>query len=473
MCWGMPDVTDEPNSPVPQPGQGVAPPEGSVEPTVRAVPESELPKATAPAVAPVSEAFDGPQTATDAMPGAEAKEKQADQGVGADQAGMTQAGEATIHPAEPPAGTGAETAAEGAGPTAQPVSQPDAAAPTPTATQTSQPTPPQFDAPQPECPHDEATQLEVQGSGASRSEVVQPEVPSPEASPAFESEPPSAGLAEAPGSEVTAEQEEPEFPVEEAVSREEEAGVGIGPVPPESVEPTAESTAAVSEAGSPAGAGEKPAEEAAVLPSGPAEQRVSERPRKPAAEVPREPTAEEPKSDKMDWYILKVQSNREESIREGLLRRVAIAGLQRYFGDVIIPTEKVTEFKGGKKRVTKRKLYPGYLVVQMEINDDTWFLVRETPGIGDFTGAGGRPTPMQPHEVARILAKAEEKTDEVPKLKIGCNVGDRVKINEGTFVNFEGDVESIDYANGRVTVMINIFGRSTPVELEYWQIETV
>ena len=126
-------------------------------------------------------------------------------------------------------------------------------------------------------------------------------------------------------------------------------------------------------------------------------------------------TAEEPKSDKMDWYILKVQSNREESIREGLLRRVAIAGLDRYFGDVIVPTEKVTEFKGGKKRVIKRKLYPGYLVVHMEINDDTWFLVRETPGIGDFTGAAGHPTPMLPHEVARIVAKQEEKSEKAPE----------------------------------------------------------
>ena len=102
----------------------------------------------------------------------------------------------------------------------------------------------------------------------------------------------------------------------------------------------------------------------------------------------------------MDWYILKVQSNREESIREGLLRRVAIAGLGYFFGEVIVPTEKVTEFKGGKKRVVKRKLYPGYLVVHMEINDDTWFLVRETPGIGDFTGAAGHPSPMLPHEVS-------------------------------------------------------------------------
>lgn len=189
-----------------------------------------------------------------------------------------------------------------------------------------------------------------------------------------------------------------------------------------------------------------------------------------------EPTAAPPregKSDKMDWYILKIQSNREESIREGLQRRVKIAGLDYYFGDVIVPIEMVTEFKGGKKRVVKRKLYPGYLVVQMEITEETWFLVRETPGIGDFTGGAGHPTPMLPHEVARIVARHEEKSEAAPKLKINFNTGDQVKIKEGTFENFEGTVESIDQTNGRVTVMINIFGRSTPVELEYWQIETV
>jgi len=191
-------------------------------------------------------------------------------------------------------------------------------------------------------------------------------------------------------------------------------------------------------------------------------------------EVPAEPEApQEPKSENLNWYILKVQSNREESIREGLQRRVKIAGLDKYFGDVIVPTEMVTEFKGGKKRVVKRKLYPGYLVVHMEINEETWFLVRETPGIGDFTGAAGHPTPMLPHEIARIIARQEEKSEEAPKLKINFNTGDRVKINEGTFENFEGEVESIDQTNGRVTVMINIFGRSTPVELEYWQIEAV
>jgi transcription termination/antitermination protein NusG len=183
--------------------------------------------------------------------------------------------------------------------------------------------------------------------------------------------------------------------------------------------------------------------------------------------------AEGPKSEQMDWYILKVQSNREESIREGLRRRIAIAGYDRFFGDIIVPTEKVTEVKGGKRRTYKRKLYPGYIVVQMEINEDTWFLVRETPGIGDFTGAAGHPTPMLPREVAAILAKQEEKTDEQVKVNIPFQVSDHVKIKEGTFENFEGEVASIDTTNGRVTVLINIFGRSTPVDIEYWQIEAV
>jgi transcriptional antiterminator NusG len=176
---------------------------------------------------------------------------------------------------------------------------------------------------------------------------------------------------------------------------------------------------------------------------------------------------------KKSWYILKVQSNREDTIRDGLQRRVAVAGLDRFFGDIIVPTEMVSEFKGGKKRVVKRKLYPGYLVVHMEINEETWFLVRETPGIGDFTGSAGKPSPMSSQEVNRIIAKQEEKSAEAPKLKIDVKQGDRVKINEGTFENFEGEVDTIDEANGRVTVMINIFGRSTPVELEYWQIEKV
>ena len=173
------------------------------------------------------------------------------------------------------------------------------------------------------------------------------------------------------------------------------------------------------------------------------------------------------------WYILKVQSNREDSIRETLLRRISMQGMDKWFGEVIVPKEQVTEFKGGKKRVVSRKLYPGYILVNMILNDETWYLVRETGGIGDYTGSAGRPSPMLPQDVAKLLNKSEEKTDEQPRLKINFKKGDRVKINEGTFENFEGEVEQIDEANGRVTVMLSIFGRSTPVDIEYWQIETV
>ncbi|MDO4569189.1 MAG: transcription termination/antitermination protein NusG [Planctomycetia bacterium] len=175
----------------------------------------------------------------------------------------------------------------------------------------------------------------------------------------------------------------------------------------------------------------------------------------------------------MDWYILKVQSNREDSIKKALERRAHIAGLEKYFGQIIVPTETVTEVKGGRRKTTKIKLYPGYVIVQMEINEDTWYLVRQTPGIGDFAGSGGKPLPLQPHEVEKILALNNAPVEESKSLKIGFNVGDRVKVSEGNFESYEGEVSALDKVSGRVTVMINIFGRSTPVELEYWQIEQI
>lgn len=194
----------------------------------------------------------------------------------------------------------------------------------------------------------------------------------------------------------------------------------------------------------------------------------------PLEEIPQSPDDLRPiPTGQRQWYILKVQVNREDAIRDALDRRIKIAGLQDFFGDLVVPDEKRTEFKNGKKKVVRVKLYPGYLIVNMELNDDTWFLVRDTSGIGDFTGAGGKPSPMSPSDVAKIIKKQEEKTDEAPKLKITFKPGDRVRINDGMFANFEGSVEAIDETNGRVTVMINIFGRSTPVELEYWQVEAL
>ncbi|HEX5033201.1 MAG TPA: transcription termination/antitermination protein NusG [bacterium] len=177
---------------------------------------------------------------------------------------------------------------------------------------------------------------------------------------------------------------------------------------------------------------------------------------------------------KYEWFILKVQVNREDSIKDALLRKVKMEGLDRFFKEVVVPTEDVAEFtKTGKRRVVKRKIYPGYILVNMSVNDESWFLVRETPGIGDFTGAGGKPSPMQPKDVERILRSSKAIEDEGTQVKtaIPFKMGDKVRVKEGNFQNFEGEIGAIDEAHGRVTVMITIFGRATPVEMEHWNIE--
>ena len=222
-----------------------------------------------------------------------------------------------------------------------------------------------------------------------------------------------------------------------------------------------------------AGAGELAAEPDDTSEVVPVEQKPLSRPALHGSEEEKAKKKAEQGPVEMDWYILKVQSNRERSIADALKRKIAIEGLDKYVDQIIVPTEKVTEFKGGKKKVVERKLYPGYIVVHMAINDDTWFAVRETSGIGDFTGAGGKPSPMLAHEVARIVQTEEEESTEAPKLDIKFNTGDRVKVKDGTFEGFEGEVGTIDPQSGKIQVMINILGRSTPVELEYWQVENV
>lgn len=186
-----------------------------------------------------------------------------------------------------------------------------------------------------------------------------------------------------------------------------------------------------------------------------------------AADTQPEPTGRQ-------WYVLKVQSNREKSIRDSLVRRIRQEGLEEFFGEIVIPTEKIVETKSGKKKVTEQKLYPGYLMVQMDLNDDTWYLVRSTGGVGDFTGSAGKPIPMQDHEIQRMLGRQEGRKDDGPlKVKVDFQSGDHVKIKEGAFESFEGTIEAIDEANGKITVLIQIFGRPTPVDLEYWQVERV
>lgn len=186
------------------------------------------------------------------------------------------------------------------------------------------------------------------------------------------------------------------------------------------------------------------------------------------------PAADEDSEGKMDWYILKVAFNREESIRDALAKRVKMEGMEEYFGDIVVPTEDVVEFtRAGKRRIVKRKLLPGYLMVNMIINDDSWFLVRETGGISDFTGAAGKPMPMDPADIDRFIRKPELDDDEEVQLKtaIPFKVGDRVRVKEGNFQNQEGEIDGVDEANGRITVIINIFGRSVPMELDHWQVE--
>ena len=149
-------------------------------------------------------------------------------------------------------------------------------------------------------------------------------------------------------------------------------------------------------------------------------------------------------------------------------------GSNSYFGQIVVPTEKITEIRNNKKRIVERKTYPGYIMVQMELNEKTWFTVRETPGVGDFVGAHGTPTKMTEVEVNQMLNQEEEKTTaETPKVRIDVERGDRVKIKDGPFENFEGTVEEVIEGRGLVKVMLIIFNRPTPVDLEYWQVERI
>ncbi len=173
------------------------------------------------------------------------------------------------------------------------------------------------------------------------------------------------------------------------------------------------------------------------------------------------------------WYVLKVQTNRERTIRDALLKKIKLEGLEEFFGEIMIPSEKVVDTRSGKAREHDRKLFPGYIMINMTLNDETWYLVRDTSGVGDFAGAAGKPMPMEQFEVDRMLGKAEEDAGSAPKVKIEFSQGDIVKIREGTFEAFEGTIEGIDEHNGKVSVLIEIFGRSTPVELDHWQVESV
>ena len=183
---------------------------------------------------------------------------------------------------------------------------------------------------------------------------------------------------------------------------------------------------------------------------------------------------ETPKTDeKKRWYVVKVQSGREESIKDAIERRVKIEGLQDFFGQIIIPVERVTEMRSGKRVVKERKLYPGYLMVNVEYNDRILYLFRETSGVGDFVGGSLHhpPQPMKENEVDVMLRKQEGIRTDVRPTKPRFDRGDKVKVKDGTFAGMEGEVKELLEAKGSVRVELTIFGRPVPVELEYWQVD--
>ncbi len=181
----------------------------------------------------------------------------------------------------------------------------------------------------------------------------------------------------------------------------------------------------------------------------------------------------------MKWYVLRVASNKEDQVREALQRKVAIEGLEDRIGRILVPTIKEKRMRSGVLRIVERKLYPGYVFVEMaceedgSVNEHVWFMIKETTGVGDFIGSDGKPTSMVDHEVTQMLA-ASEKAEEEPSLS-GLNIhpGDQVKITDGAFEGYEGEVDLVDERRGMVSVIVSIFGRSTPVEVGYWQLEKV
>jgi len=210
------------------------------------------------------------------------------------------------------------------------------------------------------------------------------------------------------------------------------------------------------------------------------------------AEVPEKEPAEEPAPKNEEakpagnkrWYVVKVQSGREESIKSAIERRVKIEGLEEFFGQVVVPIERVTEVRNGKRVVKKRKKFPGYVMAEVEFNDKILYLFRETAGVGDFVGGGGlnrAPIPMSDREVHAML-RDQEVSDkgELPKpvepSKIPFNVGDKVRVNNGIFQGLEGEIKEIREPKDagethRIRVELTVFGRPTSVELEHWQID--
>jgi transcriptional antiterminator NusG len=180
----------------------------------------------------------------------------------------------------------------------------------------------------------------------------------------------------------------------------------------------------------------------------------------------------------MQFFVLRVASNKEDQVREKLLRKVKIEALEEKVGRILVPTERVRSIKAGVRKESDRKLYPGYVFIELLLDtngmipEDVWFMIKETEGVGDFIGSNGKPTPMSPKDQQRMVEEAE-RPDEAPSLRTEYKKGDKIKVTNGAFINFEGNVDEIIPDKGMVRIITTIFGRPTPLELEYWQIEKI
>ncbi len=166
------------------------------------------------------------------------------------------------------------------------------------------------------------------------------------------------------------------------------------------------------------------------------------------------------------------QTGAEEKVRAALESKMAISNLKDYIDEIIVPTEQVSEVRSGKKRISARKFFPGYVLVKMDMNQESWYLVKSTPGITSFIGPGRKPTPLTDDEVQAILKRTQD-TETKPSPKIVFEVGEAVRISEGPFANFNGAVMEVYPERGKLKVSVSIFGRSTLVEMEYWQVEKI
>jgi len=180
--------------------------------------------------------------------------------------------------------------------------------------------------------------------------------------------------------------------------------------------------------------------------------------------------AEKPRNPNMKWYIIHSYSGFERKVKESLESRVRAFGLEEKIGRVLIPTEFVTEVRGGKKYTVERMFYPGYVLVEMDMDDHVWHVVKSTPRVTGFVGTGQQPTPLSEEEVQHIVYKAGESKDK-PKLKVKFEKNETVRITEGPFATFTGIVDDVNDDRETLKVMVTIFGRSTPVELEFKQVE--